>query len=497
MNTSGATFGVAVIGAGFGGIAAGAELIRRGFDRSEDLLVLESAREVGGVWRENVYPDCACDVDAHLYSFSFAPNPEWSTNFAPQAEILAYAEQVASSTGVADRIRFEQQVRRMEWDAERRAWSVHTESGEVFSAEHVISAVGQLNRPAFPRLPGMEDFRGPMVHTAQWDPSLDVTGKRVLVVGAGASAIQVVPWMVPRASQTITLVRTAPYVMPKPQEWYAEEDRARFRSDPGLLAQDRARLNDEWNRSAHAQSVMDEEFLSTAERTWREHMESAVADEELRRILTPDYRFGCRRPVVSNDYYPALADPRTTVIASGAARFTERGVITEDGQEIEVDIVVLATGFLATDILGGIEVRGSDGQLLSQKWQSGPAAYQGTLVPGFPNFYVLYGPNTQVSGSIIGILEAQAEYVVKCIEASRANRAPVDVTEAAFDRYNDELDRALGASVFVQGGCQSFYRMGGSGRVVVKWPGSLERFEQMLAEPSLADLGLEPAEALR
>ena len=484
---------VVVIGAGLGGLAVGIELLRDGVD---DLVVLESADAVGGVWRENLYPNCACDVPAHLYSFSFAPNSEWSSNYAPQREILAYAQEVARRTGLVDKVRFGQRVASATWDDDRGVWVLATGSGRRVTARHVVSAMGQLNRPLVPELPGLETFAGPVVHTARWDPGLDITGRRVLVVGAAASAVQVVPYVVEHAAQTVSLVRTPPYVMPKPEEWYGEADKARFREHPELMARIRARLYDEWNDSAHAQSVMDETFLDTAERAWREHMESQVADPALRRVLTPRYRFGCRRPVVSNDYYPALADRRTTVVDSGAARFTPERVVTDDGREFPVDVVVLATGFLATDLLGHVAIRGTGGRLLSEQWHGTPTAYRGTLVPHFPNFYVMYGPNTQVSGSVLGILEAQARFVAGCLRLA-GDSGRIEVGERAHHEFNRELGEALDRSVFVQGGCSSWYRVGGTGRVVVKWPGTLARFEQLLERPDPRHLVGLPQEATR
>jgi cation diffusion facilitator CzcD-associated flavoprotein CzcO len=250
----------------------------------------------------------------------------------------------------------------------------------------------------------------------------------------------------------------------------------------------RRELYDYWNRSTHAQAVMDEEFLATAEATWKAHMEAAVSDPKLRAILTPDYRFGCRRPVVSNAFYPALADPKTTVSASGIVGYTETGIRTADGEEWDADIVVLATGFRATEMFENLELVGADGRTLVETWRDGPQAFQGTLVGGFPNLFLITGPNTQASGSIIGVIEAQTDYVARLIDLTDRTRAnAITVSDAAQSEFDDELDRMMSRSVWEVGGCESWYKIGGTGRVAVKWPGNLAEFEQMLAEIRVDD----------
>ncbi|MBM9467773.1 flavin-containing monooxygenase [Nakamurella leprariae] len=485
MNES-ITVETVVIGAGFGGLAAAHDLLAGG---RTDFLVLEQATSVGGVWRENVYPNAACDVPSHLYSLSFAQSPDWSSSYASQAEILAYTERVVDDLGIRDRILFGTGLVAARWDEHVGQWGLETSRGARITCRFLISAIGTLNQPLVPDLPGMDEFTGTIVHTARWDPALDLRGKRVAVVGAGASAIQVVPHAVERADAVLVAIRTPPHVMPKPEEHYDERAKQRFREHPELLLALRQEQVEYWNRSTHAQAVMDEAFLSAAEAVWRQHMESAVHDAELRRILTPTSRFGCRRPVVSNAFYPALADPRTTVFDSAIARLTPTGVVSERGQEWAADVVVLATGFRATEMLSSVEFAGTDGTL-AEHWQDdGPRAYKGTLVPGFPNLFLVTGPNTQASGSIIGVIEAQTGWIARLLDETDARgAAAVGVTTAGLARFEERLAALMSRSVWEVGGCESWYRLGGTGRVVTKWPGSLAEFEAVLAEPVTEDL---------
>ncbi|GAP61436.1 uncharacterized monooxygenase Mb0916 [Arthrobacter sp. Hiyo1] len=478
-------FETVIAGVGFGGIAAAHDLLESG---RTDFVLLEKAPEAGGVWRDNTYPNAACDVPAHLYSFSFAQNSEWSCNYASQWEILEYTNRVIDELGLRERIRFEEALVRAQWISEKVVWRLQTSRGRVIECRYLISALGTLNQPLIPDLPGLADYRGQIIHTAEWLPDIDMTGKRVAVIGAGASAIQVVPHAVEQADSVLAVIRTAPHVMPKPEEFYDETAKEHFRNHPEILQELRKEQYDYWNQSTHAQAVMDEEFLRRAETVWREHMESAVSDPRLREILTPDSRFGCRRPVVSNSFYPALADPKTTVIDAGIQRLTASGVVSETGEKFDADIVVLATGFRATEMLSHVEIIGAGGWPLTEEWQEGPEAYKGTMVKGFPNLFLVTGPNTQASGSLIGVIEAQTKYITKCLdEAVRQERPVIEVTPQAQATFNSGLEKMMERSVYIAGGCHSWYRLGGTGRVVTKWPGSLADFETELEGVVLDD----------
>lgn len=469
-----------VAGAGFSGISVAHDLIESG---RSDFVLLEEKHDVGGVWRDNVYPNAACDVQAHLYSLSFAQNPDWSSNFASQAEIWAYQKQVVEDLGIGDRIRFDTALVAARWVDEEDQWELTLSTGGRMRCRFLVTAIGALNRPLVPELEGFDDYRGEIVHTAQWHEGVSMAGKRVAVIGAGASAIQVVPAAADAADAVFVSVRTPPHVMPKPEERYGEEEKRFFREHPEELQRRRRELYDYWNYSTHAQAVMDEEFLSEAEAVWKAHMESAIADPGLRAMMTPDSRFGCRRPVVSNDWYPALANPKVHVTASGVVGLTERGVRTADGEEWEADLVVLATGFRATEILGSVELHGVGGRALSDVWADGPEAFQATLVREFPNLFVMTGPNYQASGSIIGIIEAQSRYIADLMDlADERGAAALVVTDTAQAEFNERLQEMMSRTVWEAGGCHSWYRVGGTGRVAVKWPGSLAEFEQMVAE---------------
>jgi len=470
----------AIIGAGFSGIAMAHDMLESGRD---DFVMLERADAVGGVWRDNTYPNAACDVQAHLYSLSFAQSAEWSSNFAGQAEIWAYQNRVVDDLGIRDRIRFGTALESARWVAEDDEWELTTSSGPRLRARFLVSAIGALNAPLIPDLDGVGDYRGEIVHTAEWHDGISMAGRRVAVIGAGASAIQVVPAAVRDAAAVFVSVRTAPHVMPKPEELYDEDAKQHFRDHPEELLRRRAELYEYWNASTHAQSIMDEAFLSQAEATWKAHMESAISDPALRELLTPDSRFGCRRPVVSNNWYPALADPKTHVTGSGVVGLTEDGVRTADGEEWEADLVVLATGFRATEMLGGIELHGIDGHALTERWTEGPEGFNATLVSGFPNLFIMTGPNYQASGSILGIIEAQSRYIAELMTfADDQGAKALTVTDEAQAAFNGRLNEMMAHTVWEAGGCHSFYRVGGTGRVAVKWPGSLADFERTLAD---------------
>ncbi|MFS0735038.1 NAD(P)/FAD-dependent oxidoreductase [Microbacterium sp. 1P10UB] len=475
-----------IIGTGFSGIAAARELLVAGHS---DFLILEQAEEVGGVWRENRYPNAACDVPAHLYSLSFSLNPEWSCNFAGWSEILAYMNAVVDELGIREQIAFDTKVVAAHWDGDLEMWEVTLDDATALRCKYFISGVGAISRPLIPDLPGMSDFRGEIIHTAKWHSGIDLSHKRVAVIGAGASAIQVVPYAVDSADAVLAVIRTAPYVVPKPEEFYDEEDKRFFREHPEVLQEKRRIIYDEFNISTDASAAMDAEFLDRATAVWKQHMESAIEDPELRRILTPDYRYGCRRPALSNIYYPALANPKTTVWDDVVVAFTESGVVGADGREWDADVVVLATGFRATEMFAGVTYSGARGVLLHEKWAGTPEAYKGTLVPEFPNLFLMAGPNTQAAGSIIGVIEAQARMVVDLITTAECNGSgTIQVTEQAQREYNDWLDEKMAGSVWEAGGCRSWYRVDGSGKVVIRFPASLAAFERLTARIDADDI---------
>ncbi|RJQ75142.1 NAD(P)/FAD-dependent oxidoreductase [Pseudonocardiaceae bacterium YIM PH 21723] len=478
-----------VVGGGFGGICAAHDLLNEGRD---DFVILERAGELGGVWRDNRYPNAACDVPAHFYSLSFAPNPTWTRTYASWREILAYINKVADDLGVRDRVRFDTALVSASWQEHAGVWDLRTAGGGSLSCRFLIVASGSLSNPRVPDLPGRETFRGEVIHTAEWDERVSLEGRRVVVVGASASAAQVLPYAVDVAASVLAVIRTPPYVMPKDEEFYDAEAQARFREEPERMDALRSEAERRFNVEADTQAVMDEAKLAELEGQWRDHLESEIADAGLRELLTPSYRFGCRRPVLSSTFYPALADSRTTVWSAEISRMTETGVVAGDGREWEADVVVLATGFTATDMFAGIEFSGESARSLkADVWREAPHAYKGTLVAGFPNLFLVTGPHTQASGSIIAVIEAQLEMIMQHIRLVEENDAvSVQPSQEAQRDFNAWVDGAMANSVWEAGSCHSWYRLGMAGKVVTKWPGNLASFQKMTSTLDLGDLVL-------
>ncbi|MEU0512849.1 NAD(P)/FAD-dependent oxidoreductase [Amycolatopsis sp. NPDC006125] len=462
---------VVIIGAGFGGLAVATELVRAGF---RDFTILERADEIGGVWRENTYPGAGCDIPSPLYSFSHRPNPDWPMRFSLQADIKAYLEDVAREYGVTGRIRFGTGVAAAEFDEATGRWRVRTEAGEIIEADVLVPAVGQLSRPAVPDLPGRESFRGRAFHSAAWDHDADLTGKRVAVIGTGASAIQFVPKLQQIAGHVTVFQRSAPWIVPKNDIAYRPWHRALFRRLPVTQKIERFRI---WLIC---------EFLSLGlvdlplvrrylERLASRHLTSQVPDPELRAKLTPDYEPGCKRALFSNDYYPALTRPNVTVETEKIVEIVPEGVRTADGVVHEADVLVYGTGFRATDFLVPMTVRGRGGAELADTWRDGAWAYLGITVPQFPNLFLVYGPNTNLGGnSIVYMLESQARYIVQAVRAlaSRPGVA-LDVKPEVAARFDTVLQRKLGRSVWTR--CSSWYR-NEAGRIVNNWPGTVTQY---------------------
>ncbi|SFP71472.1 flavin-containing monooxygenase [Amycolatopsis rubida] len=483
-----------VVGGGFGGICAAHDLLAEGRD---DFVILERAAELGGVWRDNRYPNAACDVPAHFYSLSFAPNPTWTRSYAPWDEILAYINTVADDLGVRDRVRFATTLVSASWAEPAGVWNLRTAEGGSLSCRFLIVASGSLSTPRIPDLPGRETFRGEVVHTAQWDERISLAGRRVVVVGASASAAQVLPYAVDVAESVLAVIRTPPYVMPKDDQFYDIEAQARFRDEPARMDALRSAAEHRFNVEAETQAVMDEAGLAKIEGQWRDYMESEIRDAGLRELLTPSYRFGCRRPVMSSAFYPALADRRTTVWSAEISAMTETGVVTSDGRAWDADVVVLATGFTATAMFAGIEFRGESARSLkADVWREAPHAYKGTVVAGFPNLFLVTGPHTQASGSIVAVIEAQMKMIMQYLRLVDENDAvSVQPSQRAQRDFNTWVDGAMADSVWEAGACHSWYRLGMTGKVVTKWPGNLASFQKMTSTLDLGDLVLKSGPA--
>ncbi|HWW77192.1 MAG TPA: NAD(P)/FAD-dependent oxidoreductase, partial [Pyrinomonadaceae bacterium] len=409
---------IAIIGSGFGGLGAAIRLRERGF---EDFIIFERASDVGGTWRDNSYPGCACDVQSHLYSFSFAPNPDWSRSYSPQPEIWEYLRRCARDFGVLPHVRFRHEVREAAWDERAQVWRVETSEG-TYTARVLVLASGALSEPAMPALPGIDTFEGVSFHSARWNHEYDLVGKRVAVVGTGASAVQFVPEIQPLVSKLYVFQRTPPWIMPRPDRALRDGERRLFRRFPA--AQRAARRSIYLFREMFVFGFRHLPASKLVERLALRHLERSVPDPELRARLTPNYSIGCKRILVSNDYLPALTRPNVELVTSAVAEVRPRSVVGADGVEREVDAIVYGTGFRVTDPPLAGHVRGRTGSTLAEVWDGSPRAHAGTTVAGFPNLFILMGPNTGLGHtSVLIMLEAQTEHLLSALEHMRARGA--------------------------------------------------------------------------
>ncbi|MEQ0562444.1 NAD(P)/FAD-dependent oxidoreductase [Amycolatopsis sp. NEAU-NG30] len=464
---------VLIAGSGFGGIGTAIELKRAGFT---GFTILESAGEPGGVWRDNTYPGAACDIPSPLYSFSFEPNPRWPKRFSHQPDILAYLRGVIAKYGLEPHIRYHAEVTGAAFDEARGLWRVETKAGDTYEATVFVSAVGQLSRPVLPDIPGRDTFGGDAFHSARWDHDVELDGKRVAVVGTGASAVQFVPELRKRARHVTVFQRTPPYVLAKSDPSYRKWQHWLFEHLPAtqLLGRLRIFLLAEYATYAMTRHpVLAKMFELRTAQLRRRH----IKDPRLRAKLTPDYPLGCKRILFTNDYLPALAQPNVDVETRRIAAITGTGLRLADGTEIGADVIVYGTGFAATDFLGGIDVRGLGGRSLRDAWAGGARAYLGITVPGFPNLFCVYGPNTNLgAGSIIYMIERQARYIRQAVERlARPGVSYLDVRPEVEEAYDREVQRRLGRSVW--SACTSWYRQA-DGRVTTNWPGLVTEYDR-------------------
>ncbi|MEN3382413.1 MAG: hypothetical protein V7608_2457 [Hyphomicrobiales bacterium] len=472
---------VVVIGAGFGGIGLGVKLKAAGLD---DFVILEKSDSAGGVWRENRYPGAACDVPSHLYSFSFEPRADWRRKYADQADILDYLIDCTRKYGLLPHIRFGAEVVEARWDETSNHWIVRTRAGTIFEVQSLVTATGQLGKPAIPTLPGLADFTGPAFHSAQWRSDVDLAGKRVAVIGTGASAIQFVPAIAPLAEQLTVFQRSAAYVLPKPDKLYAGWQLALFRRIPGALWFSRMVQYLKHEVTAFA-FVSFPSALKVKRPAFRRHLRTGVNDPDVRTRLVPDYRIGCKRILLSNDYFQAFDRRNVELVTKSIREIRRDAVITADGTERKFDCIIFGTGFAATDFLVPMTITGVGGRDLHQAWRNGAEAYLGMTVAGFPNFFMLYGPNTNLShNSIIFMLESQIRYVVACLRRLRSARS-IAVKQDVQDRFNARLQQRLRHTVWAKG-CSSWY-LTADGRNTTNWPGYTFEFRLKTRAPNWAD----------
>lgn len=470
-----------IIGAGFGGLCAAIKLKEAGFGR---LVVLEKADRLGGTWRDNTYPGACCDVPSRLYSYSFALNPNWSRAFSGHAEIRQYMEDVAVRFGVRDRFRFNAEVERADWNG--AAWTVTLKGGETLTAPVLVSGLGQLNRPSFAGIPGREHFKGESWHSARWNHDVDLTGKTVGCIGAGASAIQYIPELVKTAGKVVVFQRTPNYIVPRLDKAMSPARQALYATFPFI---DRAQRWLTWK-------LMDLRFQAFRQgtkaadsfrKTALDYLAATVSDPVLRAKLTPDYPIGCKRVLVSDDYYQALVQPNVELVTEDVKTITETGVRTGDGAEHACDVLVFGTGFETTDFLAPLVIRGEGGLSLDDAWKDGAEAYYGLTVAGFPNLFLLYGPNTNLGhNSIILMIEAQVGYMVEALQALRARGArALKVKPEAQARFNAKLQHDLQDTAWA-GSCSSWYKTA-SGKITNNWSGDTATYIKAMREPVLSD----------
>lgn len=465
---------IAVIGAGFAGIGAAWQLIAHGYN---DFAVLERGDEVGGTWRDNTYPGAACDIRSDLYSFSFAPNPGWSTAYGQQPEILAYLVRVSRQRGIRDHIRFGTDLQSATWDGDAGRWLLETSRGAM-SARVLISGHGLLIDPHRPAIDGLDSFGGTVFHSSQWDHSVDLTGKRVAVIGTGASAIQIVPAIQPEVGRLLVFQRTPPWIVSRHDHRSSSLRRRLFAGVPAVQRAVRSLIFAEYD--ARWLGFVHPRVGAVVERLSTRHRDAQVRDPSLRARLTPHYRIGCKRVLVSDDYYPAIQRENVDYIDDPIERIEPHAVVTADGRRHPVDVLVLATGFDATRPRIADRIVGAHGETLAHAWRDGMFALHAATVPAFPNLFFLHGPNAALShNSVVVMIEAQVRYAIDALD--RMGGAGVDAvaepTEDAMARYESGLQRALAKGVWTRGGCTSFY-LDANGRNTVIWPRSAIGFRR-------------------
>lgn len=460
------TLDAVIVGAGFAGIAMAHALKRDGCDT---FVILERSDAVGGTWRDNRYPGAACDVESFLYSFSFATNPSWKHLFGRQDEILSYTLHCVESLGLRPHIETNSEVISARFDTVAEIWRVATRDGRYFCARNLIAACGGLSNPVRPHISGADQFEGDSFHTAEWPETYETAGKRVGVIGTGASAIQVVPAVARDAAKLTVFQRTPPWILPRHDREIGSAEQALYRKLPSVQ-----RLYRLFQYVRHESYVfgfaVEPRIMGYVERFALRHIREQIADPALRARVTPDYRIGCKRILLSNDYYPALQQPNVAVVNSAIAQVEALGVRTHDGVLHELDTLVWATGFQAAETAPPFELVGPSGRRLDEAWTPHPVAYNGTCVAGFPNLYILVGPNTGLGhSSMLLMIEAQVQFVMSCLALARSKGAAIAVRAEAQREYNTMLQARLAKTVWASG-CASWYQTG-AGVNTTLWPG--------------------------
>ena len=486
---------IAVIGAGLGGLCAAIKLKEAGFDQ---ITVLEKADKVGGTWRDNQYPGCCCDTPVALYEFSFAPNPKWSHLFPRAPEVQAYSEDLCDQFQLRPHLKLGEEPTRAEWNEAKGFWTITTKQGARYEAEVIVPALGQLNRPSIPDIPGKDSFKGPAFHSARWDKSVDLTGKRVACIGSAASAVQLIPEVAKIAGHLDVFQRTPNWCVPRNDQAITDEDKALLFTDleaaMRLGAMNRELTYERADRFFWQAFEWTEQGRAALTRQALNHLEAQVADPELRKKLTPDYPIGCKRVLIVDDFYPALLRPNVSLVTDGIEKITPTGVVTKDGVEHPCDVIVWATGFETTGWHWSMDVIGRDGAHLQEMWKAAPEAYLGITTAGFPNMFMLYGPNTNLGhNTITFMIERQVAYTVSALKTlGEKNARAIEVTKAAQDRFNAALQARLAGTVWADPHCHSWYKTE-DGRITQNWSSHTRDYAKATASVVWEDYDLRGA----
>ncbi|MGE3245680.1 MAG: flavin-containing monooxygenase [Beijerinckiaceae bacterium] len=474
-------FPIVIIGGGFGGLSLGVRLKAAGI---KSFTILEKSGSLGGVWRDNTYPGAACDVPSRFYSLSFEQDWDWSARFGHQAEILDYFRYCARKYGIEEHVRLNTTVTEARFDDTTGTWLVHIEGGETLRARALVSAIGLFNQLTYPNIPGRDVFRGPAFHSAEWRHDVDLEGKRVAVIGTGASAIQFVPEVAKAAGKLYVCQRSPQYIQPKDMG-IAEDEKSWVHETPVWRRVERMRIYNEMEGGSGRRYNAD--MANAAREVWLQHLAREVPDPEKRRKLTPAYPFGCKRMLQSNNYYPAMMQDNVDVVDVPVVEITENAICLKDGTLHEVDVIIYGTGFLPTAFLPSLDIYGLNGFDLKESWKDGAEAYLGITVNGCPNFFMMYGPNTNAAASIIYMLEHQAEYIAQCVEALRDNTGSwMHVRSSVQRAFNEAAHERLAHSVVANDTCLSYFKLP-SGKIVTQWPWGMADYHQRTMQVNFAD----------
>ena len=463
---------VIILGAGFSGIGLGVKLLEAG---QRNFIILEQANDIGGTWRDNTYPGSGCDTESHLYCFSFALHPTVSRVYARQPEILAYMKRIVDDNGLRPYIRLGTMVTSVKWDDETLLWNVALADGSVLTARNFVAAWGQLNRPQTPVIEGQDAFKGDQFHSARWRHDIDLGGKRVASIGNAASAVQYIPEIAPVVGHLDVFQRSPNWVVPRMDRPYTDKEIEDYCTIPNFFAAHREELF-EWRETTFLRMKQGSAEAAELERIALEHLQNQVPDPELRKKLTPDYPLGCKRILRSDDYFPAIVRENVSLITSGVSRIEPEGIVTVDGELHPVDVIIYGTGFETQSFQGPVEVIGREGHSLRDTWKKGAYAYLGMCVSGFPNFFVMYGPNTNLGhNSILSMLEAQFGYVVQALAAQdELGVDALEVRPSVVSRFNAELQGEMDDAAW-SGGCNSWYK-NAAGKVINNWSGTVHQY---------------------